>query len=756
MNSTRRNGSSTWLTLAMAGCTVPFTASFAADSVRDLEEIIVTAQKREQTLSEIPMSIQALEGRELERLGVSDVSDLITTIPGASMGRSLSASARSYQIRGVAGYYGDATVGYYIDDAIFTILNRNFGPNVNAFDLERVEVLRGPQGTLYGSGAMGGTLRFITADPDLEEFQARGNAGYSFTDDEGQNSDDNYYGNFAVSVPLIEGKLAVRASGSYELQGGYAGQAPVPRVPSPPFPSPQPVSFPGLLNEIEQTNYRLKVLAQPTDEFTAKLTFQRNNTKDPLGRQMATIDPASYYPSALNGVPVEPYAETEYDMFGLFMSYDFGFASLESSSGYLDRTAKASTPIFIPLPAREVPIGWTTGDSDTLSSELRLVSQSEGPLNWLVGGIYQDATAREDIDAQYFGVRPPGLCQGVPVPMLPGPPSIGPCTFRNDETQYDSKSYALFGEVSYELFDGKLIPLIGLRHFEDDRRFRNRVPQDAPTPILDTDTLAGDPGKFDSTDGRFNLSWFPTDGVMLYTNIASGFRSGTFNSTDGINAARLSTPSVTVGYAVEPDQLWSYELGTKLTFNNVSLELAAYYIDWTDVQLNFSGFNNVQYIANAGDVIGEGIEYGVNWQIMPSLLLQLTGNINSTEIDALSPGFPQSATIRIGEQVPSVPEQTHRVAVYYQRPIGTSGLDFTFTGSYSFTDEQGDVSDTQLGRLGESQELVSARIGVQGEKWGVRLVGDNLLKEKDAIQISGSGSMRAYPLTYGLELSYDF
>lgn len=96
------------------------------------------------------------------------------------------------------------------------------------------------------------------------------------------------------------------------------------------------------------------------------------------------------------------------------------------------------------------------------------------------------------------------------------------------------------------------------------------------------------------------------------------------------------------------------------------------------MQLNFNGFNNVQYIANAGDVIGQGIDYALNWYITDSLSLQLSGNINSTEIDKLGPGFPQSATIRVGEQVHSVPEQTHRVALNYQVPLGGSGLDLTF------------------------------------------------------------------------------
>lgn len=737
------------LVLAVTGCALP---ALAAEQGVLLDEIIITAQKRTEALSEVPASVQLLRGIDLESTGARDLSTIINSIPGASMGRSLSASARSYQIRGVAGYYGDATVGYYLDEAIFTILNRNFGPNVDAFDLERVEVLRGPQGTLYGSGAMGGTMRFITADPVLGEFGFRGNLGYSLTNDEGQRADDNYYGNAVVNVPLGE-KFALRASASYDLQGGFAGQAPVPRAPSPPFPSPQQPSFPDMLNEIEQTGYRVKLLARPTEEFTAKFTYQYQNTKDPLGRQMATIDPGSYYPTALNGAPIKPYAETEYDMFSLFLAYDFGAFTLESSSGYLDRTAEAATPLFIPLPAREVPVGWTSGDSDTLSSELRLVSSSDGPWRWIVGGIYQDAMAREDIDAQYFGFRPPGLCQGVPV--VPGPPTLGPCTFRNDQTQYDSTSYAVFGEISYELFDGKLIPLVGLRYFQDDRRFRNWVPQDAAAPILDTDTIAGDPGDFDSTDGRFNLAWLPNDNTMLYVNIASGFRSGTFNSADGIRAAALSTPPVTVGYAVDPDQLWSYELGTKLSFGSVSLELAAYYIDWTDVQLNFSGFNNVQYIANAGDVVGQGIDYGLNWQITEGLLLQLSGNFNSTELDQLREGFPESATMRVGEQIHSVPKQTHRVAVNYERPLGATGLDFTLYSAYSFTDKQGDISDTVLGRMGEAQELLSASIGVRGAKWGARLFGDNLLDERGAIQIAGSGSMRVYPMTYGLELSFD-
>lgn len=719
--------------LSAIAVTLPWSA-LAADQGTSIEEVIVTAQKREQRLSEVPLAIQALQGDRLEQTGIRELNQVITSIPGASEGRSLSAGSRSYQIRGVASYYGDATIGYYLDDAVFTVLNRNFAPVASAFDVERVEVLRGPQGTLYGSGAMGGTIRFITADPDLHEVKAHGNAGYSATDEDGE---DNYYGNFAASVPLIEDKLAIRGAASYDFQGGYATST----------------TFPNDANETKAENYRLKVLAKPSDESTIKLTYQHNKITDQFGRQMMSGDPGAYYPSTLLGVPIHPDADSEYDMFGAYLSYDFGRVLVESSTGYLDRKSFGLVPINVGLPG-EIPMLSTGADSDTLSSELRLVSHADGPWNWIVGGIYQDAKSREDVLLRLGGPRP------VPPPGLP--PGVV-LKLRDEDSTYKSESYAVYGEVSYELFDGKLIPLVGVRYFEDDRTFTTlsrrappAPPPPAPQPPAQVTTFdAGD--TFDSVNPRFNLSYLPRDGVLFYLNIASGFRSGTFNTQAGV----LAAPPGSVGVTVDPDELTSYELGTKLTFGSVAVELAAYYIDWTDVQMNFTGAQNVQYIANAGDVVGTGIDYGLNWLITDGLQLQLSGNFNSTELDTLHPGFPEFGNVREGEQLSSVPEQTHRVALNYQRPVGSSGLQLVLFGSYSYTDKQGDPSDAfptpaSRGRFGGTQELASARIGIEGHGWGVRLVGDNLLGEKDPIQIAGSGLSRVYPMTYGVELSFDF
>ena len=161
---------------AAAQSTAQSTAQPAA-----LDDVIVTAQRRDELLKDVPMAVQALSGEELVEAGFHDLRDIITLVPGASEGRGNAAGIRSYQIRGVSSFYGDATIGYYLDEAAYVIPNRNYAPVARSFDIERIEVLRGPQGTLYGLGSMGGTIRFITADPDLERFRVRGDVAWSNT-----------------------------------------------------------------------------------------------------------------------------------------------------------------------------------------------------------------------------------------------------------------------------------------------------------------------------------------------------------------------------------------------------------------------------------------------------------------------------------------------------------------------------------------------------------------------------------------------
>lgn len=696
------------VSLAAASPTIAQDAAPAEGSERDDAEeapgaIVVTAQLREQIITDVPIPVQAFTGEELEETGYRDLREIISLVPGASEGRGNTAGIRSYQIRGVSSFYGDSTVGYYLDEAAYVIPNRNYAPVGRSFDMDRVEVLRGPQGTLYGLGSMGGTIRFITADPDLERFVARGDVGIS---DTGEGGKANLYGDIALSAPLLRDVIAIRGVASYEERGGFAA-------------SP---SFPDEFNEVITENYRLKLLAKPSDAFTLKLGYHRNVSRDDLGQNFATTDPAAFPRSR---TPAQN--RQAYDMFTGYMSYDFGPILLESSTGYIDRQDYAQGPIvFIGGPPGALPPTLTVvGESESFVQEVRAVSNLESPLEFVVGGIYQKAKNLEDIVVTF------------------GPPISA-------QSIYDSKSWAVFGEVSYGLLNDTLRPLIGLRYFEDDREFfsQNRPPGPVLPPAFVTDE------KFESLSPRFNLSWEPNDNVLLYANVAKGFRSGTFN-----NAAAVAATGGQVGFAVTPDKIWSYELGSKFTLadKRLFLELVGYTFDWTDIQLNYTVAGGVQVIRNAGDVRGRGFEWVLSWRALPGLTLQSSGNVNSTKFKRIvnPASFAATPNIAVGKQLATVPEFTTNIGFTYEAPVGFSDASLFLSSNYSYISEQGDTGDP-LGRYGDSHNLLRARAGLKWDKFGVFLFGENLLADKDPIQISGSGQTRYYPRTIGAELTFDF
>ena len=226
----------------------------AAAAERVIEEIVVTAMKRTTTLQDTPSTISAFSSKQLEDANLYNLNEIITFVPGASEELSASAGLRRYQIRGLTQGGGDPTVGYYIDDAAFFFYGIFYAPMGRAIDLERIEVLRGPQSTLYGAGSMGGTVRYVTKEPNLNEFEAHVRAGYSDTD----GGEPGYFADVAVSLPIVEDKLGVRLVGTYEDIGGF-------------------LEIPDLgledANDQEITHLRASVLWEPTDNLTLKFLY---------------------------------------------------------------------------------------------------------------------------------------------------------------------------------------------------------------------------------------------------------------------------------------------------------------------------------------------------------------------------------------------------------------------------------------------------------------------------------------------------
>lgn len=685
----------------------------------NLGSVTVTATRRAEKLSDVPSSIQAFTADQLEQAGIATMQELFYQIPGASQGRAPTSGTSAFQIRGIASFFGDSTVGYYLDEVTFYIPNRSYAPVAGTFDVDRVEVQRGPQGTLYGHGAMGGSVRFITADPSLKKIQSKGEFSLSNT----SGGDPNYTANVAVSAPLMEDVLGVRVTANYLHQGGWAAGP----------------TFPDQLNENTLENIRVKVLFKPTPLWTVKLGYQHTENDDPLGNQLAALDPDRFLPSVLRGQGVPTYNTSKYDMLSAFIAYDAGIASIESATGYLYRTNVGRVPLDVGLPPNfGFPILDVSGPSDSFTTELRAVSKGTSPWRWVAGAMYMDSSNTENV-------------------LLNATPSPRP--IRNGSSTIDSQSYAVFGELSYELMGGKLIPLVGLRYFHDDRKFADFDYNQPPA------SQAYNYGAtFTATSPRFNLAYKPTPDSLYYVNIAKGFRSGTFNTQSALNFIQIPVPP-----AVQPDTVWSYELGTKWTpaGTGLSVDLAGYYLTWDNMQVQFqTPPPTATVIVNAGEARGYGFDYGFTWTTpVQGLSLALTGNFNRTYFEALNvPNAAQlfaNTNIVVGRQLAPVPQQTATVSANYYKPMPQWGdLALGAYASYTYVGKSGDFGSigtgpaTRPAPLGDPQNLINLRLGLEGNGWSTYLFGTNLLDRDNPIYISGSGIQRNYPRTIGLEFRY--
>lgn len=680
--------------------------ALAADPGAD-EEIVVTAQKRAQNLSDVPAAIQAISGDTLERRGIADLNDLVDFVPGASVVSNAGPGFSTIQIRGISsGTVGDTTVGYYIDDVIFSIPNLQLSPPSRLLDLERTEVLRGPQGTLYGNGAMGGLIRLITARPDTERFAAKALGEVSFTDGGGTNYDFDG----VVNIPLARDKAALRISGGYERLSGFADSATAQDV-----------------NETRSWNIRGKLYVAPTETLDVTLSIWHIDNKQKYSNNLLTVDPP-VVPDVF-GVP-DPRIATIATFYSGSIKWDLGAVALESGTSYIDHKLDIDSVVNSVL--LSFPVGIrndSTFKSTSFSQELRVVSQGDSPFKWIVGGLYTKAKIVSDIDVNIRGLGPP-------IPFLV-----------TQDAPLRTESFAVYGEASYELFDGKLIPLVGLRYFNDHRSASGSTLYGGVT------TFDAGGKTFDAVSPRFNLTYKPNDQALVYVNVAKGFRSGTIQTGAQAQLGQL-TGVTNTSVLVDPDELWTYEVGSKLTIGKLFFDGSFYYTDWSNIQIPFNTVGGLPAVVNGGDARIYGVDLGASWRTpLAGLTLQAVANFNTAAFQNVNPQLAASlATAQNGARLPGVPKQNYSFAVTYRTAL-TDSLDLNLYGAYSFRDRQQDLaSGLQSGRL----QIVNLRVGVETGMLRFDVFADNLTNEKGPVLRTATAEQALYPRRIGLSATVKY
>lgn len=643
------------------------------------EEIVVTASRQgNQSLIAVPLAIQAFSGGQLEQRGIRETSDLISAIPGASAGEQVGAVIKTISLRGVgaAGGVGDSPIGYYIDNVPFAVPNFPLAPPLRFVDIDRVEVLRGPQGTLYGQGSAGGTIIYHTRAPSLTDIEARGEASIGKTADA---SDPNYSVAGAVSVPLVQDKLAIRISGGYDKQAGYIDVY-----------SATPSTGPLLqkdANDITNKDIRAVLLWKPTDTLTARLQAAHWEPGQNFTQSINSLEPPQQWFSG----STRGYERGNFDLYSLSLEYDSDAVAVSSSTSYLDaKFGYLTGQTFGPLGTGSLINDY---DAYSFAQELQIRSNGSGNVHWLLGGFYQKAKSVFSFDAKLTAFALQG--------------------FNDTRTE----NYSAFGEISYDLFGGKVVPLVGVRYFKDDRRF-----------VASSLLTGSGSGQFkpDKVTWRVNVSAYPTDNVTVFATVSTGFRSGITQTP--FQASLISLSGIQGTTALDPDTLTNYEAGVKAKLADGALQIGVnvYRIDFKNLQFSLTPFG-VAAFANIGQARTTGVDLEARWKTpLTGLNLGAVANFNDSEFRnvfaAVTAALPNVAN---GKRLTSTAKYNYRFDADYEHPIG-GDLNLFWNGSASRTSSRVMYD----GYLVPAFSMFSSSIGLRAKNWELALFGDNLADER--------------------------
>ncbi|MFN2099409.1 TonB-dependent receptor [Altererythrobacter sp. MF3-039] len=765
-------------TIFTSALAAPAMAQDGASAAQDENTIIVTATRRAESVQDIPLNIAAVGTEQIEEQGLTELSDLLPFVPGINVvdrgGRQGNPIiVRGLNVEAIGSGDGDndggGTVATYLGEIpVFVDLKLN--------DLERVEVLLGPQGTLYGAGTLGGAIRYIPVKPQFNEFSGQVRAELSKYSEASSLSHET---GFTVNIGVSD-TFAIRGSLDWSDDSGF-------------------IDYVGVVDEIGVTNGdtaeglnrvkdadgeetisgRIAARWQPTPALDATLTYYYQEA-DIEGRRVSHW--RDNVPGLLDGTPsvgryenaqrvVEP-NEIKNDLLALEVVADLGFAELTSATGwsnFADEGQRDQSPLLITLEySYELFPGFTAftfeeGEEERINQEVRLVSKHGGPFSWIVGGYYNKLTlaaSSSEFTPNFVEfVNQPGLDFGY--------------TNRPDDLEYFSADrqrlveVAAFGELSYTLFD-RLTLTAGARYYDYDLKAFASVDfphfEDISYMPLTLDEIANaafDPDLSQSDNGflyKFNASYEASDDLLVYATVSEGYRIG---ATNGLGQCDSFDPNATQGSCALapgqqfddnpdqfstrderqyfPDKTRNYEIGFKSTLANGALTFngAAYYIDWIDPQLGSATVNaSIPITVNGEGAEAKGIELSANWRATDRLRLRGNFSYIDAELTDFTPGLIQAidppgfGTVfedgEEGDRLPGTPKTQFSVFGSYDHPLA-NGDGLIFNASYSY---QSSVLTRAGGRGGsltlDGYGTANAAVTYEADRWSATLFADNL------------------------------
>ena len=686
----------------------PARAASAADPDQ-LEEITVTATKREERIQDIPISVTAVTGAELAAMGADNFVDYARDVPSLTFAERGN-NRNDITIRGLSVINGVPTVAYYLD-GISTELNFQ-SPDPKLYDIERVEILKGPQGTLYGAGAVGGLIKIITNPADPSGFDAKADVDYFRI----KNADGSYGVNAMVNIPLITDVLALRVVALTRENSGWIDA---------------PLLDKNGANWEDDKGLRTSLRWITSEDFEATLRWYYQQYR--IGMESfetpSQAIAAGYSGDDVSVVSVPSLSTYEASQVSLDLRWDLKFAVLESVSGY-NRTTVHDNPDgltfgdgnldpYSPATQYEFPL---FHPYKTYSSELRLVSSAD--TRWLyTAGVYYK---KQELD------------ETAALPIL------------GETILFDTsdRQTAIFGEVGYKFTDAWTLTL-GARYL-----WENLSASTVTEVVGSGSAFSGSGGNENAFSPKLALQYAVDKDLMYYASISKGIRSG------GVNVELVQSPYYQPTY--KSDSAWNYELGVKSYFNEhrTRLDAALYYIKWTDLQIDGIPSNPaLGFVTNAGDATSKGVETEFEQILVRGLKLTLGGAYIDARIDEAFQGAPA------GSHMPNVPLYTLNAGIVddFALPASLRGsvrADFSYrAGSYN------NIPNVPLSQADSNYAsgygIVDLRATVQAAHWNASLYADNIANRVGSsfATYSTTGLDQIYmtrPRTIGIDLGVNF
>ncbi len=745
------------LAIGFAGACMGAAAAPPDAGSDSLSEIVVTAEKAEAPLSKIPISIAVMSGEALQEQHITDYEGLSRSVPSLSFSSFGGPGQDNIEIRGVSSQAGSATTGIYLDDVPIDIQNiyTAGATEPRFFDLDRVEVLRGPQGTIYGSSSMGGTIHFVSNAPDLTKFSANVHAETGYTNGGSFNGEAESVAN----LPFGDGKAALRIGALYDHQSGWIDR------------NAAGVIVDTKINSVDTSVIRAAVEWRPTDRLsiTPSVFLQRVSAggQDTFGLSLPLFESPTLLPEK---------SRDEYAVTSLTLKYDLGWSDLTSVTGYfwrqderyidgtyydsayvgyiLDQTYGYGGDVVSALPA---PVQFNTYVNQ-IHQEVRLASKPEtagDKWSW-IGGLYYSRARTGLLDNEYI----PGFNSTVEAVYHQTPMELLGADFPNDLIYYAYSEFvntqkAVFGQVNF-----KPIP---------ELKLTAGARYEKATEELSFNSLGffSSGGPFSGTaDGskvtpRFSAA-YDFGRTMVYASATEGFRDGGINRP--VPVPLCSADLASLGFSGSPpsyaaDSLWSYELGAKshALGDGINLSGALFDIRWNNIQTDIIlPTCTFDIKANIGSAESRGVEFELNARLAEGLRLNVGGDYTSAKITE-----PVTVLgVERGDHVPGVPEYSVSTSIDYTHPVlSDAAASYNINGQW-VGPSQGTIlhGDPDFDR--PAYFVMGGKASIKWNRFGLSLFVTNLLDEHKVIQRPNLAlveyGVTVRPRTVGLGADYAF